>query len=257
MSVYPIDTELPDGSLYPGMDEDTGKFSPGDAQAGKKASALPADTINFILDNLDELIMAGLGESDPDDIEQIKNSVIALINNHSSLTENPHDVTKAQVGLGNVPNWFGDTNTSLGESDEAIPSQYAVKTYVDTVVEAAKNELLPIGFPYIQFPGFPNPTDFGLPGTWANVSSVLAGDFIRFEGGAALAFEAGEQAYQNAYHRHTVNNMYSSTGGSTKRSSIYWTESYNNQTTSYNGNVDDPEGRPVNKTVRLWEKESE
>ena len=54
----------------------------------------------------------------------------------------------------------------------------------------------PIGSTYIQFPGDDSPSTLGLPGTWANVSSELAGDFIRFEGGDASAFEAGQQSDQ-------------------------------------------------------------
>ncbi len=44
---------------------------------------------------------------------------------------NPHQVTKAQVGLGNLPNWSGDTNPELGTSNTKIASQAAIKTYVD------------------------------------------------------------------------------------------------------------------------------
>ena len=42
------------------------------------------------------------------------------------------DVSKSDVGLSNVPNWSGSTDPELGTSDSTIPSQAAVKSYVDS-----------------------------------------------------------------------------------------------------------------------------
>jgi hypothetical protein len=73
----------------------------------------------------------------------------------------------------------------------------------------------PIGSTYIQFPGDSDPSTLSLPGTWSNVSSELAGDFIRFEGGNASVFNAGQQndafqghadSYFSGGHGDTVNN---------------------------------------------------
>lgn len=47
--------------------------------------------------------------------------------------------TKADVGLSNVPNWSGSTSTSLGTSDTTIPSQGAVKSYVDSGLSGKAN----------------------------------------------------------------------------------------------------------------------
>lgn len=47
--------------------------------------------------------------------------------------------TKADVGLGNVPNWSGSTSTSLGTSNTVIPSQGAVKSYVDSGLSGKAN----------------------------------------------------------------------------------------------------------------------
>ena len=52
---------------------------------------------------------------------------------------------------------------------------------------------MPIGSVYIQFPGQSTPANL-FAGTWTNISSTYAGDFFRAEGGAASAFESGEQA---------------------------------------------------------------
>ena len=72
-------------------------------------------------------------------------------NNHSAIdshlgnTSNPHSTTKAQVGLGSVDNVqqlpmsYLDTDTSLtANSDVKVPSQKAVKTYIDAQ-NAAQN----------------------------------------------------------------------------------------------------------------------
>lgn len=62
----------------------------------------------------------------------------ANIQSHISSTSNPHGVTKSQVGLGSVDNVqqmplsYLDTDTSLtANSDVKVPSQKAVKAYVD------------------------------------------------------------------------------------------------------------------------------
>ena len=72
-------------------------------------------------------------------------------NNHSAIdshlgnTSNPHSTTKSQVGLGSVDNVqqlpmsYLDTDTSLtANSDVKVPSQKAVKTYIDAQ-NAAQN----------------------------------------------------------------------------------------------------------------------
>lgn len=96
----------------------------------------------------------------------------------------------------------GDTNTSLGTSNTKIPSQKAVKTYIDNAISAAKNVVFPVGMTYIQFPGEKTPGELGWPGTWANRSSDLAGDFIRFEGGSANSFNNSRQSHQIQGHLH-------------------------------------------------------
>ena len=69
----------------------------------------------------------------------------AAIDSHLGNTSNPHNTTKAQVGLGSVDNLqqlplsYLDTDTSLtANSDVKVPSQKAVKTYVDAQ-NAAQN----------------------------------------------------------------------------------------------------------------------
>lgn len=63
------------------------------------------------------------------------------MSNHIANTSNPHSVTKAQVGLGSVDNvqqlpmsYLDTSGTLASNSDSKVPSQKAVKTYVDNAV---------------------------------------------------------------------------------------------------------------------------
>lgn len=101
---------------------------------------------------------------------------------HTSNTTNPHSVTKAQVGLGNVDN-TSDANkpvstaqqtaldakenvanksasTTLGTSDTLYPTQNAVKTYVDTQNTTRDyNSLLRLPVMTITLDGLTDPTN--------------------------------------------------------------------------------------------------
>ncbi len=79
MSLYPKEQKGPDGSRYPGLHPDTGEFTSGDASRGIPASALPAETINLILNNLQGVIARGLEESNPSDGDQLLRGLQAII----------------------------------------------------------------------------------------------------------------------------------------------------------------------------------
>jgi len=66
-------------------------------------------------------------------VDDIKTAIETSLNSHKNSTTNPHSVTQAQVGLSNTPNWAGSTNVNLGNSNSTIPSQLAVKSYVDAL----------------------------------------------------------------------------------------------------------------------------
>jgi len=83
----------------------------------------------------------------------------AKVDAHANRTDNPHSVTKAQVGLGNVDNTSDankpvstatqsaldakenltnkSTDVLLGTSDSLYPTQNAVKNYVDSSISSA------------------------------------------------------------------------------------------------------------------------
>jgi len=139
---------------------------------------------------------------------------------------------------------------------------------------------LAIGTTYIQFPGDDDPATLNYIGTWSNVSSELAGDFIRFEGGDASAFEAGQQsdALQKITGILSVARLSSggdiaggvsgvfTTGGlagsrgtaNTSGSLSYRQIEFDNadSVSPNTAKTDDVETRAVNRTVRKWRRVS-
>lgn len=94
-----------------------------------------------------------------------------------------------------------DTERAQNIQDEVIRTRHLSQEIITLIGEA---QGLPIGATYIQFPGDDDPSTMGLIGTWSNVSSELAGDFIRFEGGLASTFESGQQLDQLQGHWHDM-----------------------------------------------------
>ena len=125
-------------------------------------------------------------------------------------------------------------NSSEGVWDKTDPTKY-----------------YPIGFIYVQYPGKSDPSTLGWYGTWTNVSSNYAGDFFRAEGGDASAFESGEQLDQNKYHRHDFSYERRTADGNSSSYKTDVTSSGYTKYTSYNGG---DEARPVNRTIRVWER---
>lgn len=161
---------------------------------------------------------------------------------------------------------------SQGNSPDEVGSVYWGLFYYQQLLDA----VWPIGITYTQFPGDLTPAELGLPGTWSNVSSELAGDFIRFEGGDALAFNGGRQGF-------AMQRMIGQFGTGSNDNSIWRTQTYghtgvfrylygsaqfdrgtNGQTAKTSGVTFDSsraaetstETRGVNRTVRKWRRES-
>ena len=137
MNMYPVDQALPDGSTYPGMDPDTGKFTGGDAQQGIKASALPPETLNLILDNLDALAVAGNGSSNNSDANQVKTAVQNLISSFAySKLDSVVESIKYNKPLGEL--FFLDSYKAASELQGADPGTFfpaicldAINSYLD------------------------------------------------------------------------------------------------------------------------------
>lgn len=104
---------------------------------------------------------------------------------HSQLTSgNPHSVSKSDIGLSNVTNDAQlkasqlDTNTSLGSDDTKVPSQKAVKAYVDT-----------------EIGNIPAPSGGGNSVSITTGAALSAGDIVAIDAnGAAVQANATDSA---------------------------------------------------------------
>lgn len=149
------------------------------------------------------------------------------------------------------------------------------------------NLIPPVGFVYIQFPNKQSPSTIYPSYTWTNITDQYAGAFFRFEGGNASTFESGLQddatattglntsfcscPYNNT-HCHPI--AYCNTGNGVAGSPLlYAGQCYVSLSTTicYSGSSTNStsdsgahthgvtltggtETRPINYTVRLWER---
>lgn len=134
--------------------------------------------------------------------------------------------------------------------------------YVDDIYLGGKGGM-PVGAVYVQLPDTPDPSEL-FTGTWENVSTSYAGDFMRAEGGDASAFESGEQDFAFQDHAHSPEDGMSDylqrfgTGGGSGANSWYGKDRTGKAVEPTSGGYGAPqvatETRPVNKTVRLWKR---
>ena len=147
-------------------------------------------------------------------------------------------------------------------ADANVLGGFVGKTYIDTqindtvtYVDTEVDSRIPIGFIYHQLPSQPTPaTLFG--GTWSNISSTYAGLFFRAEGGNASAFEAGTQGFMMQSHNHVGQWAGAANGGGGFEgigSSLVSGAAGNVTGAVYSGTAG-VENRPVNKTIRIWER---
>lgn len=160
------------------------------------------------------------------------------------------------------------------------------------IQEIAFNAAHPVGEIYIQYPGKKDPQTLYGRGTWENISDQFAGLFFRAEGGNAESFQETVDSdnplvSQDDKIRGIKGAFYTTHGadGNTaiegafyhRTSSDYWTKCYiwSKDTPTYvgfidfdvnqnvgsglhqnamAGHADGPEIRPVNTTIRVWER---
>jgi len=193
-----------------------------------------------------------------------------------TLLKKPEAYSDSKGTIVGRPLYPSEVHGNLVALADAINSMLGPLTQAQfgSRVDAAKM-WVPVGFVYIQFPGMSLPSDL-MMGTWSNISSNFAGDFFRAEGGNALAFEKGEQAPQNLSHSHggvsggmSGNNphshsmntstdtswngyvgkgKYADYGFSTNATDISHTHSIASDGGS--------EARPINRTIRIWQRQS-
>lgn len=123
------------------------------------------------------------------------------------------------------------------------------------------SKVFDIGFLYTQLPGTLSPSEMGWYGVWENVSSSYAGDFLRIEGGNALAFGVGRQNHSFESHSHDVSTQGRRGTGSNTTDPPGW--SYQDTaigvrtvTSGAASGSTSIETRPVNQTVRIWKRTS-
>lgn len=97
------------------------------------------------------------------------------------------------------------TGTDLPQLNYKSDEVAVKKSILDLLdkINSVADAQYPVGYVYTQYPGTSDPaTLFG--GTWLNITSLYAGLFFRAEGGASVAFNAGNQLDAFQSHNHTI-----------------------------------------------------
>ena len=149
-------------------------------------------------------------------------------------------------------------------SNGQIHNQYVYNATTQAWMKMDPEKAYPIGYIYTQYPEKDSPSEMGWYGTWTNKSSDFAGDFFRAEGGAASAFESGKQTDQMQGHWHEVTARTPNAAGGAEAHVGFSTNSTATIITSTRGGpISDgtngtprtgSETRPINRTVRIWER---
>ena len=253
MSLYPVDTVLPDGSKYPGMDPDSGKFTSGDAQQGLNASALPAETVNFILDNLGELVDFGNGSSNNADTDQIKKAVRNIVAPVGKLYTQYPFMPTPDVFYGGLGTWENISARAVGygisDVNEGDPTSYISREDAGQGMDFADSDLAV--------------DDQIASGTYNGkyIRSVESyeGVFFAVEGGNRNSFEDALQESQNKQHGHSItvgNDTVAFGKPGSYNSTPYYTGLGDTGITSgtdggitLSGGI---EAQPVNRSFRIW-----
>lgn len=107
------------------------------------------------------------------DAKQAGTDAQANLTAHINDKENPHEVTKAQVGLGNVNN-TSDVNKPISTATQTALNGKLDKTaVVDVTVEATKGQAADAKSVYDTIQALPTGTDISLGLTGANVGDII------------------------------------------------------------------------------------
>jgi hypothetical protein len=189
----------------------------------------------------------------------------------------PTELTEITNGETLIEVYNPDTGQNEKTEIDTI-STYVHLTDSGVTIDDVMDYIFPIGKRVIQLPGESSPATLYTNQTWSNISSTFAGDFFRVEGGKANTYDSGEQ--EDAMQRITgdTNTQFATTtttnpagggdgaldmdnsgtnvsniGGSTYyRSAITFDSA--NSTSPNAAKTDDDETRPVNWTIRIWER---
>jgi len=168
-------------------------------------------------------------------------------------------IANASIPAANITDLNTIVDGRIANAPVYFESQEAFNTAVNNLIAAAEpsgggSADLPVGFIYTQYPGKQSPADLGLTGTWTEIN--YDGAFFRASGTNADAFQTVLGSPQNdsiKAHQHILGSAagaISNTGTTPIRGFYNGTDPKNHFTSL----VGDTETRPVNYTVRIWEK---
>lgn len=159
MSLFPSETTLPTGEKYPGYHN--GVFTDGDPSKN-----IPAKTLNLILNNLQELIEAGLGGSNNNDINQLLRADENRIRQVSLKWINSWSYQKNDI-VQHEGHLFRAVQDNRNKSPFSNLSDWLCLT------------MPRIGQDFIQLPGSDSPGELYPEGTWLDISNRAWGYIIR------------------------------------------------------------------------------
>ncbi len=171
--------------------------------------------------------------------------------------------------------WYTTDNKFLPFEMTKTGAVFTLKN--DIVHQSGAKAVFPVGHVYTQYPTKKTPSELGFHGTWTNISSAFPGDFFRSEGGAASSFGSGQQAFSTdlkshihttdvGSHAHDINidgggtgaNLVAASNGAVvsqiPTAGIAASATIGNKDSGTPSNTGDAETRPVNRTIRLWER---
>jgi hypothetical protein len=188
------------------------------------------------------------------------------------------DVDEVIAGLKTFSEWPIVDDTTAGNKYDTIAEDYpygnpaapdtslvtikSVKQAILDNLATVRNDIVPINFIYVQYPGMSTPTQLWSWATWTNVSDSFAGRFFRAEGGDAAAFGT-PQAQQLIAHTHgiTWNGTTPTTVGDKADAGVIDEDTFGTDDFTRDAvpTVTDEAGvgtdlRPMNYAVRIWKR---
>lgn len=154
-----------------------------------------------------------------------------------------------------------------GHSDSTLVPVGALKRALLDQVASLQNAIIPIGFLYVQYPGFASPNDLWSWATWSysEAATAFAGAFFRAEGTGALGFGAGLQVQQLESHAHALTYVDSCDQGLSADQTdggVIDHDTVGNDhriatlpsSTEVYPSAENTENRPKNFTMRIWKR---
>lgn len=209
----------------------------------------PVVEIGSIFENLGSMYKIETATETPTGYGSVSNSAKFFLYYDSSAGSFIY-LSTAPTWNAQYQGWYnGDDRALFGMYKDSGGTLYQGK-YLMVSKSLANTGVFPIGSTYMQFPTKENPIELGFFGTWENISDEFPGDFFRAEGGNASSFESGQQTELIKNHTHP---LFDGTGSGSSQKSVTTALSDASALTG-NNTGGGAETRPVNRTVRIWER---